>query len=572
MSKTIKSARGLLVFGLFWTAFSSIFLIIGLKTGYDALNRAAWPETPCEVTSFEVVANPNTDPAFQPSILYTYQWEGVTHTGDRVWADQTGENDYEDLAGLIEQHRDGKLKSCHVNPESPGESVLLAGSGDAWGGLVFAIFGASFVAIGIGMIIFSRKQKKNESSALSSQKSSGDAPRAIMIPFFSAFGLAGLGVLVFAVIPQWIKYTDAKGWRETPAEVIWSRIQSHSDDDGTTYSVDIFYGYEFGGKQYKSNTIGLMSGSSSGRDSKQEKVNQHPKGKKITCYVNPDKPWQALLERDLGWWALFALFPIPFIGVGVGGLWWMLRKKPQVKNRGLSHSANTLLARNNSFDSLRQTPDSVADSPVSARRTFSPGGKRIGWFFGAIAFALFWNGITSVFVWQAVKAWQRGNPEWFLTIFITPFVLIGLGFIGHVFYRFLALFNPSPKLTLTPGDITLGEPAKLAWRLSGGSHRLTRFAIYLVGEEEAKYQRGTDTVTETEVFYEQALIDTPDPRKSISGAAEIRLDTGTMPIMPTWKSKHNRIKWSVHVKGEISVWPDVSDKYDIKVRPSDIAN
>lgn len=540
---------------MIWTAFSSIFLIIGLKSGYDALNRTAWPETPCEVTRFEVLANPDTDPPFQPEVQFTYAWEGITHTGSRVWASKKGEDDYEDLAGLIEQHRNGGLTSCRVNPNSPSESVLITGAGDVWGGAAFALFGGAFVAIGIGMIFWSRRQKKSSSAALSSNVSDdGNAPNVVLIPVFGFFGLAGLGILTFVIIPQWLKYTDAKGWKETPAEVVWSRVESHSDDDGTTYSVDIFYSYEYEGAPYKSNTLGLMSGSSSGRASKQEKVDQHPPGKEITCYVNPDKPWQALLDRDLGWWALFALFPLPFIAIGVGGFWWLLKHRGKKKTPGKTASA------------LYRSTNASDPAPVSAHRTFKPGGRRTGWFFGAIAIALFWNGITSVFVWQAVKSWQSGNPEWFLTLFITPFVLIGLCLIGHVFYRLLALFNPATTLTLTPGEITLAQAAKLKWSTPGGNHRMSRFAIYLVGEEEAQYRRGTDTATDTQVFHEQTLIDTQDPRKSIAGTTGIELaDT-----MPGWKGTHNRIKWSLHVKGEISIWPDVSDRYDITVFPPDL--
>ena len=441
--------------------------------------------------------------------------------------------------------------------------MIIAGAGDVWGAVVFALFGAGFVAIGIGMIIFSRKQKKKQSSALSSQDTNDDAPKAIMIPFFSVFAVAGLGILLFVIVPQWVKFSDAKGWKETPAKVIWSRVQSHSDDDGTTYSVDIFYSYTFEGEKYKSNTIGLMSGSSSGRSSKQKKVNDHPPGKKITCYVNPKNPWQALLERDIGWWALFALFPLPFIGVGVGGLWWTLKKRSRAKTKATAKSK--ALSGEGKLGGRHSTTSSDVYHQL-ARKEFSLGGKRIGWFFGAIGIALFWNGITSVFVWQAVKSWQSGNPEWFLSIFITPFVLIGLAMIGHVFYRLLALFNPAPTLTLTPGEVTLGKPAKLKWNTSSGYHRMSKFAIYLVGEEEAQFHRGTDTVTETKIFQEQALIDTQDPRKSITGSAKIEL----INTMPSWKGKNNKIKWSLHVKGDISFWPDVSDRYEITILHADL--
>ena len=44
-------------------------------------------------------------------------------------------------------------------------------------------------------------------------------------------------------------------------------------------------------------------------------------------------------------------------------------------------------------------------------------------------FTLFWNGIVSIFVYNVVKSYLDGRPEICLTIFLIPFVLIGLGLI-----------------------------------------------------------------------------------------------------------------------------------------------
>jgi len=506
--KKAISAGGGLFFGIIWTAFSSLFFFFGAKMVYDAANRAGWPQVPCSISSFEIKDAANQDPPFQPVVSYTYQWQEESHVGDKVWAKKKGEDEYEDLAELNEQYQMGEPTHCYVNPDSPDEAVLIASSSDIWGGLIFAIVGGSFVAIGIGIILSSRWKKRQENAPISSKKSNNDeAPKAIMIPFFSVFALAGLGILFFVIVPKGKKYNDAQGWVETPAKVVWSRVRSHSSDDGTTYSVDIFYRYQFNGKEYRSNTSDLFSGSSSGRSSKQKKVKEHPRGKEMTCYVNPAQPWQALLERDLGWSALFALFPLPFIAIGLGGLWWTIRKRAAVqKNKPIRGSSNALRPKTSS---LRHSSTSADVYHRGSHRsivgdqggkTFSPGGKRIKTLLGSLLFALFWNGITSVFVTIAVKSWLSGNPEWFLILFITPFVLIGIAMIAYTFYQFLALFNPAPKLTLESSEITLNQATKLQWLTPGRADRLSRFSLYLVGEESAEYRRGTDTVTDTQVF------------------------------------------------------------------------
>ena len=55
----------------------------------------------------------------------------------------------------------------------------------------------------------------------------------------------------------------------------------------------------------------------------------NPSGAEITCYVNPRDPHMALIDRGLGWWALMALFPLPFAAIGLGGLYAAFLRKPK---------------------------------------------------------------------------------------------------------------------------------------------------------------------------------------------------------------------------------------------------
>ncbi|MEO1858245.1 MAG: DUF3592 domain-containing protein [Rubritalea sp.] len=543
----------LIIFGLIWTAFSSLFVVLGVKSSLSDAERSSWPTTPCEVEHFKVKSKLGLDPAFQPAINYSYSWKDTEYTGTKIWQDKEGEDDYHDLAELIDVAHEGKITECYVNPQSPSEAVIYPTDDSDWVGLIFAIFGGCFVLLGLGLLTMGIKSFGKKDKALSSKKKE-EAGKFILIPFFGIFGLAGFAVLIFFVLPMWQKYFAAQSWETTTGTVVWSQVRTHDGDDGDTYSADIFYKYNHGGRVYKSNSVGLMGGSSSGRSGKQDKVNDHPRGKQITCFVNPENPHDSLLEREMGWWAAFTLFPLPFIAVGVGGLIFGLKK--QKKKKALSASAI-----------LREKPNSSGQSPFrsSFRKEFSPRKKRIGWIFGALFIAAFWNGIVSVFVFQAVESWKRNDPDWFLTLFMTPFVLIGLALLLHVFYRILACFNAAPILTLAPAEITLGEATQLEWKTLSGEHKISHFAIYLVSEEEAHYRRGTNTVTDTSVFYEQVLLDTKDPRKVRRGESEILLSSD---LMPSWKSSNNAIKWSLRVRGEISLWPDIKDNYEVTVLPA----
>ena len=65
-------------------------------------------------------------------------------------------------------------------------------------------------------------------------------------------------------------------------------MRSHEGDDSTTYSVDIVYRYEVGGRTYRGNRYDFLGGSSSGYEAKQRVVDAHPVGATVTCELTAD--------------------------------------------------------------------------------------------------------------------------------------------------------------------------------------------------------------------------------------------------------------------------------------------
>lgn len=333
------SPVGSIVFGIFWTLFSSIFVCVGLFATWKGVAQSAWNKVPCVVERFELRDDREKDPVFQTDLLFRYEWQGQSYTSSRLRPDDKGENDYEKLSDvreklLVEARRDkpdGLRTECQVDPKHPETASLLPPSGGGWFGLIFVAFGGSFMLLGLSIIRSGLKSRSQ--NALSDTSSQADQSPFSLIIFFGIFALAGLGATCGLVIPSAARYFSAKSWVGTPATIIWSRVKSNSGgDDGTTYSVDLFYHYQFQGREYRSNGYNLMSNSSSGHDSKQEIVDSHPADSPLTCYVNPQKPWQAIINRDLGASALFALFPLPFLGIGFGGMIWALKKKRAEKS------------------------------------------------------------------------------------------------------------------------------------------------------------------------------------------------------------------------------------------------
>jgi hypothetical protein len=291
-------------------------------------------------------------------------------------------------------------------------------------------------------------------------------------------------------------------------------------------------------------------------------VRKFPSGSQATCFVDPASPGDAVLERNATGELWFGLIPLAFVAVGAGGLIFVFRRK--------SASSSAFA----SATSLR-TPVSgtisvpVAGSADNGPRTLKPTASPKVKVFGIIAAALFWNGIVSVFLYNLITTWQHGGGfRWFLGLFLIPFVLVGLGLIGGIFYQFMALFNPHPRLTMSRGVLSPGDSVDVSWELEGRANVLQRLQISLEGREEATYCRGTDTRTDKEVFAVIQIADTTDPFAMHSGSARLHVPSGAMH---SFKSANNKIAWALTVHGEIPRWPDVKDEYPVEVIPFPIA-
>jgi len=255
-----------------------------------------------------------------------------------------------------------------------------------------------------------------------------------------------------------------------------------------------------------------------------------------------------VIKRELGIKWLWLLFPIPFLLIGFGGVGFLIHAlvtgKDFSKKEYQKKSAKKELNRK----------DQV---------TFKPGRKRALSLLGSIAIALFWNGIVSVFLVDLYSGWKAGSLDTFLGLFLIPFVLIGTGMILHVFYRFLALFGPKPKVTLSPGYLVMGDSTQLNWEIPSGRQKISEYSVTLIGEEEAQYERGTSTVTDSACFYRETIIEQSKTYQTNQGRATISLPLNG--IVQSWESEHNAIKWKLEVKGKIWMFPDIEDSYEITV-------
>lgn len=389
--------------------------------------------------------------------------------------------------------------------------------------------------------------------------SAGRGGAGCVTAFFAVFLLSGLACLGFFVLPA-LRIVSALSWRETPCTILESKVVTHSGGDDDTYSVGVRYAYVVDGRELQSDRYQFLGGSSSGYDGKAAVVRALPPGTRTVCYVNPEDPTQAVLDRGMSLEYLFALIPLFFVAVGGGGIYLVLGAGRR--------AAATRAAAQAWLPEAAGEPDAAGGrfraeeaGPVTLKPSHTP----LGRFAGILCAALFWNGIVGVAGWKMLSDWRAsGSYDGCAVVFVGFFALIGLLLLIGVPYQLLALANPRPRLTLSRGSLPVGATAQLEWGFTGLPGRIRSLRITVEGSEEARYRRGTHTYTDRETFATLEVVATDLPSRIPMGVAAFAIPPGSMH---SFSSAHNKVAWTLKLHGEVRWWPDVDEEFELRVLP-----
>jgi hypothetical protein len=547
-SESSSGKFGATLFGLIFMGMGLVFAGLILSQAITNIKVRTWKETPCTISESSVKTVPD---GYAVSVEYTYKVNAKTYHSSQFQpgSTQITEKQIHKADALAGKFRKDSRTICYVNPDNPNEAVLKHGS--LWTGLV-VLFPMIFVIIGGGIIYgtWFASDKAPKTYSLSEKAEKKESGKRFQTGLFLIFFFAGFGFGYFLVFPAAMEYVDSDNWIETACTVRSSRVQTHDGSDSTTYSVDIVYEYVFNGQTFRSSRYTFIGGSSSGYQGKAAVVRQYPAGKSAVCYVNPDNPSVAVLNRQLGAEAFLALIPILFMIIGIAGAIHSLRKSGT--GRGFTNLAGKTVGA-----------DTGLHSPFEPI-VLKPKTSRIGKIFGSIAISLFWNGIVSVFVYHAWQGWHAGHPDYFLTVFMIPFVVVGLVMIGSIFYFSLAAFNPRPVIILLKDTIRLGDRVPIRWAMSGNVYKIQNFKLTLTGEETATYRRGTKTHTDRQVFYEKDIVSDHNPESMRRGETFVQVPAESMH---SFKSDNNSITWKISMHCDVPRWPDSKDDFEINIFP-----
>ena len=210
------------------------------------------------------------------------------------------------------------------------------------------------------------------------------------------------------------------------------------------------------------------------------------------------------------------------------------------------------------------TPADSLDQEWADPRQLKMDTSRLAMFLIVLGIALFWNGILSIFAFGLFSEADWGWAMLFPALFMIPFLLIGLVLLLGVAYLFLAMFNPTVKIALSQGAVPLGGEVDLAWELEGRVGRIQELVIEVHAVQQVEYMQGTDTITDTETFELVEVIRTSDPQVMSFGSCLVRIPAESMH---TFEADHNKILWTVEVRGQIPWSPDINESYPFRVTP-----
>lgn len=390
-----------------------------------------------------------------------------------------------------------------------------------------------------------------------------------LVVFGLIFFIAGLAVIVTQVVMPWLSAKAAASWPEVGCVILSSDVETHRGDT-TTYSFEVEYEYEFAEQSFESSRYSFTTMSPSYRQCK-ALVERYPAGEPSTCFVDPEAPGNAVLDRTpvCAWTLLIFGFIFAGIGASIAFVLPAAMNRPKKLKRPIEspQRLSPAAAGQSPTDQMSQPgiyPEDLEDQKWDVPQRLKPSSTKIGSLVVIVLMGLFWNGIVSVFAWNAINNPMGGFFSIFMWLFLTPFILIGLLIALGAIKAFLSLFSPVVEIALSTGAIPRGSTVDVAWEVQGNASRIARLQIAVVGTEEAKYQQGTDTVTATSNFGKIEILDTCEPEAIAFGSCPISIPADTMH---TFADQHNKITWAIQVRGEINRWPDVFQTHIFRVKP-----
>lgn len=232
--------------------------------------------------------------------------------------------------------------------------------------------------------------------------------------YLSVFFLVGLALSCLITSSFYATY-EPYFRDETPCRIVSSQIIKPRKNSSEK-ELKIEYSYSYKSKSYNCDKLAV---SRIYEYEFEDYLKKYPQGRKTKCYVNPEHPNKALLEREIDWSLLgFEIIPLVFI-IASAVLIFLVWKKPG------THRC------------LLNPDDGTNNGAQDNKAALTPEKSNLPPFWVIFSFALGWNFITAFFIIVAFRSWTYGSPDWLLISSTIPFAIIGLITAVTAIYMFI---------------------------------------------------------------------------------------------------------------------------------------
>lgn len=417
---------------------------------------------------------------------------------------------------------------------------------------------------------------------------------------FTIGGIIGFIVVFFwMIMPQWRFFNE---YQKTQCNVVGLGVVNMPNTDLYRPQVHIQYSAPVPilsdksgktiSKKYDVWTYDFNSLQNSGyfykKNEAQKLLESFKIGGKYICWYDPHNPQKAVLFYNWSWTNVTILIvPISLFLLGLGPLIHLYLYRTGHSQEKVAHLSGSF--QNASQDNQEElSPGEASDkksegaqapvSPSIRNIIDSPGVKMkyrlplsnspiLG--LGVILLlCIAWGVLCIACVSVALGGFLDRRPDWVLTGFILPFVLIWIGLFFYFFRNLQLATSISPTLMeINDAPLHLGQTTK-ALLIQMGGHYIFKLDVDLVCEEEAVFSYVTDIRSEKMVVYRSNLVSEKDFNIVLDEQFEKSFEI-TIPqdAMHSFDSPHNRIVWRLEVNGEAENHPPFTRSFLLVVNP-----
>ncbi len=176
--------------------------------------------------------------------------------------------------------------------------------------------------------------------------------------------------------------------------------------------------------------------------------------------------------------------------------------------------------------------------------------------------------IASILFPTAIQSGPTANPRSVAFVFLPIICLAAVWFLYRFFRQLLKLTGIGPS-SIEISQYPLFPNSKCTMRLfQPGRIRLKVLTVWLVCQEEATFDQGTDIRTQRRDVFRQRLFRKRSVDVSPEHPFEIEFDLQIPDqAIHSFKSANNRIQWKIIVQAEAKKWPTLNRTFRLSVFP-----